>query len=156
MKRNKIILCTILLSLAIIICVTNSIYSDFNGTEISKLIKNELSNTICIEKSNLSIDKPNTDYKNLSSEQKGRLISLIEGTKFKRINSKYVPFTDKERYLITITTHDNKILFRMESYGRDFVIVDSIPGDTPAKHWKLRIKNNKWKSCLEDIIAISN
>ncbi|KPU42698.1 hypothetical protein OXPF_37520 [Oxobacter pfennigii] len=53
-------------------------------------------------------------------------------------------------------TSDNRVFFRLESYGGEFILVDSSSGDSPPSHWKLRVQNDEWKNVLEEIIALSN
>lgn len=124
------------------------------GTEISELIINGKANIMQIEKSYETSEK--SDVLNtitLNEEQEDRLISLINDTKFSKIYSSSVPYTDKERFLITLLTADGKLLLRMESYGGEFIIIDSSPGDSPAKHWRLKIRNDSWKQTLEEILG---
>ncbi|MDF2544883.1 MAG: hypothetical protein K0S47_4601 [Herbinix sp.] len=142
--------------IAVAIVVYGIYYSFFNvkGTEISELLKNKNGNSIQIEKTYETSEK--SDVMNritLNEEQEDKLFSLINNSKFSKIHSSAVPYTDKDRYLITLTTADHLILLRMESYGGKFIIVDSLPGDSPPKHWKLKIRNNNWKKTLEEILG---
>lgn len=157
MKAKKGVVIALLVTAVIGIFVAQHFYFSVNGAEISELIKTENTSTIQIVKTYETSEKSEVIKQIvLNDEQKEMLISLLEDTKFKRIISKSVPFSDKERYLITVATSDNKVFFRLESYGGEFIIVDSSPGDSPAKHWKLRIENEDWKNTLEEIIALSN
>lgn len=150
-KTGKITILIILI--VVIIFVIHYFFIYVRGTEISELIINGKDNIIQIEKTYETSEKSDVLKKmTLNEEQKDRLISLINDTKFGKIYSGAVPYTDKERFLITLTTADGKILLRMESYGGEFIIIDSSSGDSPSKHWRLKIRNDNWKQTLEDIL----
>jgi len=92
----------------------------------------------------------------LNDRQKEMLILLLKDTKFKKIISKTVLFKDKDRYIVTGEDSNGRVLFRLESYGGEFILVDSMDGVSTPNHWKLRIKNDEWKTTLEKIISLSN
>lgn len=157
MKAKKGTIIALLVTVAIGIFVAQYFYFSVDGAEISSLIKADNTSTIQIVKTYETSEKSEVMKQMvLNDEQKEMLISLLDDTKFKRIISKSVPFSDKEKYLITVATSDNKVFFRLKSYGGEFIIVDSSPGNSPAKHWKLRIQNDEWKNTLEEIIALSD
>lgn len=157
MKSKKAAIIVVLVTAAIGIFVAQHFYFNVNGSEISKLIKTGNSNTIQIIKTYEASEKSDIIKQiALSDKQKEMLILLLENTKFKKIVPKAIPFYDKDRYVITAVTTDNAVFFRLESYGGEFIMVDSSPEDTPANHWKLRIENDKWKNILEEIMALSN
>ena len=147
----------LLLAAVITIFVVQHFYFSFNGAKISELIKAGNTASVQIVKTYETSEKSEVMKQiALSDEQMEMLVSLFERTKFRKIISKTVPFYDKERYLITAETSDNKVFFRLESYGGEFIIADFSPGDSPANHWKLKIRNDKWKNTLEEIVALSD
>ena len=157
MKNKKAAIIVLLLAAAIVIFIVQHFYFNVDGTKISELIKTGSTNTIQIVKTYETSEKSEVMKQIvLSNEQTEMLISLLENTKFKKVISKTVPFYDKERYMITAGTSDNKVFFRLESYGGEFIILDSSPGDSSPNHWKLIIQNDEWKNTLEEIIALSN
>ncbi len=143
-----------ILIVVIFIFVIHYFFIYVRGTEISELVINREDNIIQIEKTYETSEKSDIlKTLTLNEDQEDRLISLINNTKFCKIISTAVPYTDKERFLITLTTSEGMILLRMESYGGEFIIIDSSPGDSPPEHWKLKIRNKNWKKTLEEILG---
>lgn len=149
--KNKKIIFTIFIIMVILVVVFQHLYFTVKGTIISDyLTRNEI-NTIKI------INTYKTSKETvLNDRQKEMLILLLKDTKFKKIISKTVLFKDKDRYIVTGEDSNGRVLFRLESYGGEFILVDSMDGVSTPNHWKLRIKNDEWKTTLEKIISLSN
>lgn len=157
MNTKKKIVLTLLFIAAAIVFVALRLYFNISGTKITKHILLDSISTVKIVKTYETSEKSDVIKQAvLNDEQKKLLISLIESTKFKRIISHAFGFHDKERYLITAETSDGHVLFRLESYGGEFVLIDSMDRISPLKHWRLKIKNSEWKNTLEKILSLSD
>lgn len=147
MKNKKIII----LSLLLLIFIAKYFYLHVNGQQIKEMMKNDDATIIELVKTYETSEK--SDILNnikFNSEQKDMLEALFEESDFKKIISKTTRYYDKDRYMITAKNSNNQIYFRLESYGGEFILVDSSPN-----HWKLKVLNENWKSKLEEIIALS-
>lgn len=157
MNAKKKIIITSLFAAIIIAFVAQHLYFSFSGTKISTpLLSNNIASIKIVKTYETSEKSDVIEEAVLNDEQTKLLISLFNNTKFRRIVSSTVPFYDKERYVITAETSDSIVLFRLKSYGGEFVFVDSMDGISMPNHWKLRINNNEWKNTLEKIIAFSD
>lgn len=156
MKANKKMIITLVATL-IVVLIARYFYFNISGTKISESILSGSIDEIKIVKTYETSEKSEIiEQAVLNDEQTKLLISLIESTKFRRIVSKSVPYYDKDRYVITADTSEGTIRFNLESYGGEFLLLDSMDGILPPKHWKLRIKNDEWKNTLERILELSD
>lgn len=155
--KNKKIIFTIFIIMVILAVVFHHLYFTVKGTIISdSLTRNEISTIRIIKTYNTSEKTDIVKETVLNEKQKDMLILLLKDTKFKKIISKTVLFKDKDRYIVTGENSNGRVLFRLESYGGEFILVDSMNGVSKPNHWKLRIKNDEWKTTLEKIILLSN
>lgn len=153
-KRKRIIIGLIIL--AIFGFVVYYYHINVNGDEISKLLKDNHLKEFQITKTYETSEKIDVINKIiLNDRQVEMLISLFDDSKFKRISSNYVSFSDKDRYLITAYNTDHNVFLNIKSYGGEFIIADWSPGNIPAKHWKLRIRNDEWENMLNKIMIQS-
>ncbi len=153
MKNKKIALLVLALTavaVALLVC-----YFTVSGETLSKpLAQVREGNIVRIVKSKETSEKSEiVQTITCNDAQTDMLIALIENTKFTRIVSKTVPFTDMDRYLVTVNTPAGSELFRLESYGGEFLIADYAPGDAPVTYYKLKINNPDWKQTLEKILS---
>ncbi len=153
MKNKKTALFVLALSAAVVILL--ACYFSVGGERLSApLTQLREGNVIRIVKSREPSEKSEiVQTADCGEAQEDMLIALIESTKFTRIVSRIVPFTDTDRYLITVEAPNGNTLFRLESYGGEFLIADYSPGDAPVKHYKLKIRNPEWKPALEEILS---
>lgn len=157
MNTKKKIILPLLFIAAIIVFFVLRLYLNVSGTKITKRILLDSISTVKIVKTYETSGKSDVIKQAvLNDEQKKLLISLIENTKFKRIVSNAFGFHARERYLITAKASDGHEFFRLESYGGEFLLIDSMDRISPLKHWRLKIKNSEWKNTLEKILALSD
>jgi hypothetical protein len=153
-KRKKIIV--ILIMLLVFCFFIYYYYFNVSGSKISQFLLNDDIREIQITKTYDTSEKIDVINKiTLNNRQVEMLITLFNNSKFKRISSNFVSFSDKERYLITAFNADKNVFLNIKSYGGEFIIVDWSPGNTPAKHWKFRIRNDEWENILNKIISQS-
>lgn len=144
-------------TVVLVILIACHLYFKVDGSEISELINANTIATVQITKTRESSQASEAIAQMvLSDEQTQMLVGLLDATEFKRIISRSTRFYSKVRYLITATNADDILFFRLESYGGEFVLIDWIPGDSPARYWKLRIQNEEWEDMLEQILALSD
>ncbi|MEL7609210.1 MAG: hypothetical protein AAGU74_06855 [Bacillota bacterium] len=126
-----------------------------NGERISEMLKTGDSSIVKIVKAIETSEK--TVVLNqvvLSDRQKEMLILFLENTKFRRTFSRAMPFNEVERTIITAATAQKNMFFRLESYGGEYAVVDSTLRFSPANHWKLRIKNDRWDRFIDEILEL--
>ena len=153
MKNKKVALFVLALSAAVVALLV--CYINVGGDTLSKrFAQAREGNVVRIVKSHeTSMKSEIVKTATVGEVQSDTLITLFESTKFTRILSKTVPYSDADRYLVTVETPGGNVLFRLESYGGEFLLADHSPGDAPATHYKLKIHNPAWKSTLEEILA---
>lgn len=140
-----------------VILVACHLYFSFDGSDISKLINANTIGTVQITKTRESSQETEMMAQVvLNDEQIKMLVGLLDATAFRRIISRLFRFSSKNRYLITATNTDDILFFQLISYGGELVLIDWIPGDSPAKYWKLRIQNEEWEDILEQILVLGD
>ncbi len=153
MRNKKIALLVLALSaaaVALLVCYF-SVSGDTLSNELAQLREG---NVVRIVKSRETSEKSEiVQTADCGEAQTDMLIDLFKSTKFTKILSQIVPYTDTDRYLITVEKPDGNVLFRLEAYGEEFLLADFSPGDVPATHYKLKIHNPAWKAALEKILA---
>lgn len=156
MKNKKIALLVLALS-AIIVALLVCYFSVSGETLSIPFAQLREGNVVRIVKSKeTSGQLQSVQTATCGEAQTDMLLALIKSTKFTRIVSRTVPFTDTDRYLVTAETPAGNVLFRLESYGGEFLTADYAPGDAPVKYYKLKINNPEWKRTLEEILAAAN
>lgn len=153
MKNKKIALLTLALA-AVVVALLVCYFSVSGETLSNPLAQAQEGNIVRIVKSRETSEKSEIVQTVTCDEtQTDMLLALIKSTKFTRIISKTVPFTDTDRYLVTAETPAGNVLFRLESYGGEFLTADYLPGNISSKHLKLRIRNPEWKQTLDAILS---
>ncbi len=150
---------TIALALVAIVSLLAAQYFYYrvDGEEISRHLKSGNIVVVKLKKTIESSSKSELCQEvTLTEPQVEMLISLMNQTKFKRITSKTVSYDDRERYLLTAENAKTHVIYRLESYGGEFILVDSATGDSPPEYWKLRISNPDWKRTIEAILTASD
>lgn len=152
MKNNKARRLAVVAFAGLVLLTAFRLYFAVDGAQVSRLIGN--TDRVQLTKTRESSEKSEPLHEvGLEGEALNMLLDLLESTKFQRIISKSTPFTDQDRYIITVSDDRGRVSFRLEAYGGEFVLVDASDGQSAPTHWKLRIKSDRWKSTLDEIIA---
>ena len=151
--KKKVLILSALLLLLCAAALGWRFYTTVPGSQVAALLSASAPATVRLIKT-LETSERSVPLSELTLDetQHAELLSLLENSRFERILSKTIPYSDTIRYIITAERSGIPRL-RLEAYGGEFLLLDFSDGASEPLHYKLRIQNERWGDALEALIT---